>query len=185
MQQLPACELARFSASRSRMCQVHVLPVLSHRPSLCCLMSPSLSSPLVLLLVCVAPLVSLLFSCRCCNSLGRSCCFLVLLVLSPRPSLYYLLSPPQFFSPSVLLLACVARPQQPPIFLLFAFAAIFLSVGPVSCMYCPPSTTARLSRKIIMCCPSLSVAMAGASCGKAHNQVDKQKKQTWGRGGKG
>ena len=122
--------------------------------------------------------------CRCCNSLGRSCCFLVLLVLSPRPSLYYLLSPPQFFSPSVLLLACVACLQQLPIFLLFAFAAIFLSVGPVSCMCCPPSATARLSRKI-MCCPSLSVAMAGASCGKAHNQVDKQKKQTWGSGREG
>jgi hypothetical protein len=139
------------------MCQVHALPVLSNRPSLYCLMSPSLSSLSILLLACVA------YMC-CTPCLSTIFCLLILLVLSPRPSLYCLLSPP-LSSPSVLLLAYVARPQRPPVCLLFAVAAAFLSVGPVAFMYCPSLATARLSRKI-MRCPSLSVAMAGAGSGK-------------------
>ena len=82
------------------------------------------------------------------QSSGRSCCLLVMLALSPRPSLHCLLSPP-LSSPSILLLACVARPQQPPVCLPFAVAAAFLSVDPVAFMYCPSPATARLSWKIL------------------------------------
>ena len=126
---------------RARMFEVHVLPILNNHPSFYCLLSPQFSSPSVLFLACVSPLVSLLFSVAvvilsvgpvaswccwsssparlstiCCRrrnfSLRRSCCLHVLPVLNNRPSFYCLLSP-QFSSPSVLFLACVARPQPP------------------------------------------------------------------------
>ena len=76
----------------------------------------------------------------------RSCCLLVMLFLSPRPSLHCLLSLP-LSSPSVLLLACVTCPQLPPVCLPCAVAAAFLFVGPVAFMYCPSPATARLSWK--------------------------------------
>ena len=102
---------------RARMFEVHVLPILNNHPSfLYCLLSPQFSSPSVLFLACVSPLVSLLFSVAvvilsagpvaswccwsssparlstiCCRrrnfSLRRSCCLHVLPVLSHRSSL--------------------------------------------------------------------------------------------------
>ena len=140
-ERLDASHGLKFSC-RARICQVHLLPVLNHRPSLYCLMSPS-----ILLLACVAfmccPPVSQLFSvciaiiwsvlllagnalassapvrrstvcCRRRCPLRRFCCLHVSPVLSYRLSVYRVLSP-QLSSSSVLLLSCIARPQPPPV----------------------------------------------------------------------
>ena len=58
------------------LCEVHVLPILSYRPSLYYLMSPFLSSLLILMLACVAFMCCsarlLIIFCRHRNPLGRS-----------------------------------------------------------------------------------------------------------------
>jgi hypothetical protein len=150
-ERLDASHGSKFSR-RARICQVHLLPVLNHRPSLYCLMSPSLSSPSILLLACVAfmcctPHLSTIFYLHRNHLVGPVACWYYC-SSSSCPSLHCLLSPP-LSSPSVLLLACVTRPQQPPVCLPCAVAAAFLSVGPVAFMYCPSPATARLSWKIM------------------------------------
>jgi hypothetical protein len=102
-------------------CCLKVLPVLSRRPDLCCL----------LFAVTIAVLSVCRVACRCCSSSATA-----------RPGTACRASPP-LSSASVLLLGGEGRPQRPPVSLLLAVAV--LSVCRVACRCCTTSATARLS----------------------------------------
>ena len=132
---------------RARMFEVHVLPILSYRPSLYCFMSPLLFSLLILILACVACMFlqrpSLNNFLSPLQSSWSVLSLLVFLVLAhARLFNCFLLSP--LSSPSVLLLACVAHPQQPPVSLLFAVAASFSPL--LSCIARPQPPTVSLGK---------------------------------------
>ena len=102
-------------------CCLDVLPVLSHRPSLCCL----------LFAVTIAVLFICRVACRCCSSSATA-----------RLCIACHAYPPLSF-PTVLLLEGVAHPQPPPGCLLFAVTIAVLSICRVACRCCSSSATAR------------------------------------------